>query len=150
MGLGQGFDRVDADILAALDNALADMDDSTDQNTSREPDIDHDTVDNYILRAGQVGPDPQHDGEMWMQKEEDSTTKDNKSSKSDYIENPNKNPSEGEAGQGKAPNFAKGALVNECVLHQAQGVHSEHKRPSTNMAPPTKNQDETPAKKKRF
>ena len=133
-------------MLAALDNA--DEHDSH-QNTSQEPDIDHDTVDEYIRGFG-IGPSPQHDGEIRMQKEEDSTTTDNKSSKSDYIENPNKNPSEGEAGQGKAPNFAKGALVNECVLHQAQGVHSEHKRPSTNMAPPTKIQDETPAKKKRF
>jgi len=144
VGLGQGFDQDDADIFSALDNAFADMDDSTDQNTSREPDIDHDTVDKYILEH------PQHDGEIWMQKVEDSSAKDNKSSKSDNIENLNKNLAEGEAGEGKVPNFTKGALVDECLLPQSQGVHSELKRPSTNMAPPTKNQDETPAKKKRF
>ena len=85
-----------------------------------------------------------------MQKEEDSTPKDNKSSKSDDIENFNKNPAEGESGQGKVPSFAKGALVDENLLHEAQGIQSEHKRPSTNMAPSTNNQDETPAKKKRF
>jgi len=143
VGLDSGFDQDFANFLAALNNA--DEDDSPDQISSKEPDIDHDTVDKYIL-----GPDCQHDREMWMQKVENSTTKENKSSKSDYIKNLNKKQGEDEAGQGKVPTFAKGALVDEQVLHQTRGVHSELKTPSTNIAPPTKNQDETPAKKKRF
>jgi len=146
VGLHQGFDQLGAEILAALNNVIADMDDQT---TSREPDIDHDTVDKNILQGFGIGADPQHGGEMWIQGEEEKTTKDNKSSKSDYIENPNKQQEEGEAGQGNVPNFTKGASVDEEVLHQTQGVHSKHKRPSTNMAPPTRKQDSTPAKKKR-
>jgi len=129
-------------MLAALNNA--DEDDSSDQSTSKEPGINHDTIDKYILLA--VGQDSEGAGNRCVRKE-NSSTNNNMSAKLDYIENDEKNLAEDEAGWRKVPDFAKGAFVHNCLLHQAESINSKCKRPSTRMASPIKNQDETPAKK---
>ena len=132
-GLLDEFDEVEAKILAACNNADKD---SSAELTGTEPNFDHDLVDQSILL--EAGPGPSH--------HENITAADDISTKLDFIENLKEAASENQGEQGKVPNFAMGAYLDDYVLHQAQSLDSERKRPSTRRAP---DQDHTPAKKRK-
>jgi len=133
-GLLDEFDEVDAKILAACNNA--DKDSSAELGTGKEPNFDHHIVDQSILNAAALAPSHH----------EDNTAADDISTKLDFIENLKEAASENQGEQGKVPNFAMGAYLDDCVLLQAQNLDSERKRPSTRRAP---DQDHTPAKKRK-
>jgi len=133
-GLLDEFDEVDAKILAACNNA--DKDSSAELGTGKEPNFDHHIVDQSILNAAALAPSHH----------EDNTAADDISTKLDFIENLKEAASENQGEQGKVPNFAMGAYLDDYVLHQAQSLDSERKRPSTRRAP---DQDHTPAKKRK-
>ena len=133
-GLLSDIDEVDAKILAACNNA--DKDSSAELGTGKEPNFDHDIVDQSILLA--AGPASSH--------HEDITAAADISTKLDFIENLKEAASENQGEQGKVPNFAMGAYLDDYVLHQAQSLDSERKRPSTRRAP---DQDHAPAKKRK-
>ena len=133
-GLHPEFDEAHAKILAACNNA--DKDSSAELRTAKEPNFDHDIVDQSILLD--AGPAPSH--------HEDITAADDISTKLDFIENFKEDASEDQAEQGMVPNFAMGAYLDYYLIHQAQSLDSERKRPSTGRAP---DQDHAPVKKRK-
>ena len=136
-GLLPEFDEVEAKILAAFENA--DKDSSAELRTTKEPKFDRDIVDQSILLT--AGPAPSH--------HVDITAADDTSTKLDYIEDFKDNTSENQAEQGKVPNFAMGAYLDDYLQHQAQSLDSERKRPNTRRTLVCENQDHAPAKKRK-
>ena len=62
-----------------------------------------------------------------------------------FIENFKEPASEDQAEQDKVPDFAMGAYVDDCLLHQAQSLDLQRKRPSTRRAV----ENHGPAKKRK-
>jgi len=133
-GLLLEFDRVDDKILAACNNA--DKDSSAELGTANEPNFDRRILDQLILDAA-VGPAPSN--------HKDITTDDDILTKLNFIEDFKEDTSEDQAEQGKAPNFAMGAYLDDYLLHH-QSLDSERKRPSTRRA---LDQEHAPAKKRK-
>lgn len=134
-GLLLEFDRVDDKILAACNNV--DKDSSAELGTAKEPNFDRRILDQLILDAA-VGPAPSN--------HEDITAADDIPTKLNFIEDFKEDTSEDQAEQGKVPNFAMGAYLDDYILHQAQSLDSERKRPSTRRA---LDQEHAPAKKRK-
>ena len=119
-GLHHDFEKAHAKILAACNNACKDS--PAELRTAKEPNFDHNMVDQSILLAAAPAPAPHHDN---------ITAADDISTKLDFIENFKEDTSEDQAEQGKVPNFAMGAYLDDYLLKQAQSLDSECKRPST-------------------